>query len=352
MFKEVNDLVLWFTENKRQFPWREDPTPYAVWISEVMLQQTKASTVVPFFLRWMKNFPTLQHLAGASKEEVIKAWEGLGYYSRVRNLHKAAKQIMAEHQGEIPQEEKILQKLPGFGPYTTNAVLTFAFGKKAAPVDANVARVISRYFRIKESVAKEKTKKDIQRLALKFIPEENPRDAAEALIELGALICHKKPLCDACPLKAGCQAYKNQETLLFPVKPKKKPQKHLTRTVGVFLFHRELLLSRGKKGVMEDLWQFPYVEGASQETEQATQNLEKHFPLNLRYLAHLEEVSHSFTNFKVRLVPILYQIKQKTHIPGYVWQPIEKLKSLPFCSGHRNVLTQVIKFQMDGKKIF
>jgi len=172
---EIQALKRWFLEVQRDFPWREDPSPYRVWVSEVMLQQTRAEVVVPYFERWMARFPTVEVLAEAPLDEVIKLWEGLGYYSRARNLHQGAQQIVRDYGGKLPNSADKLKKIKGIGPYTVGAILSFAFHQKVPAVDGNVLRVMSRYQRIEEDIAKQKTVKMIGQRVAEILPEKEPR---------------------------------------------------------------------------------------------------------------------------------------------------------------------------------
>ena len=196
--KDIEALKAWFLKEKRDLPWRENASPYWVWVSEVMLQQTQVSVVVPYFIRWMKKFPTISALAAAQCEDVIKTWEGLGYYSRARNLHKGAQTIVSNYNGKLPKTRNELLAIKGLGLYTANAILAFAFKKKAAPVDGNVRRVLARYDGVYESIDKTKVQKEIQSRAEKLLPERQSYLISEALIELGALICKKKT--QLCPM--------------------------------------------------------------------------------------------------------------------------------------------------------
>jgi A/G-specific adenine glycosylase len=315
---QVESLREWFKENRRDFPWREKKTPYRVWISEVMLQQTVASVVVAYFERWMERFPTLEALAEAHIDEVIKHWEGLGYYSRARNLHKAAQIIHLEHGGVIPQEKELLERLPGFGPYTTGALLSFAFGKKAAAIDGNVRRVISRYFAL-ETVSGA----DVE----SFLPDVKPWEIMEALIELGATVCRPKPTCQLCPLQDGCLAYRDGRIADFPPKTKRPPITKIRRDVSVVLHNDEIFLKKGLKGeIMEGLYEFPYVP----------------LPLNMQKIVELPVVSHTFTRFHATLYPVLYRIETKVDIPGFEWVSFEKAKTYPFSSGHRRIFKELL----------
>jgi A/G-specific adenine glycosylase len=316
-------LKEWFLEEKRALPWRENPTPYRVWISEVMLQQTQASVVVGYFERWMQKFPTVHDLAKSSLAEVMKAWEGLGYYSRARYLHEAAVTIVKEFGGEIPSRREDLERLKGFGPYTIGAVLSFAFHQKAAAVDGNVKRVISRLFTIEEGI-EEKVEK--------FLPDEEPWVIMEALIELGAMVCQKRPKCQECPLQDQCLAFQKGVVEHFPVKNRKIKILELKREVAIIMHGSELLIRQEKVGkVMGGLYEFPYLE------EGETWD----FALKMNFCHELPLVKHSFTRYRATLYPKVWKALEKEGVKGYEWVSWEKIASLPFSSGHRRILKQL-----------
>lgn len=325
----MKELKEWFLKDQRDLPWRQDRTPYRVWISEVMLQQTQVSVVVPYFFRWMQKFPTLESLAQASEEEVIKLWEGLGYYSRARNLHKAARIILEKHGGMIPSNAEGLRALPGFGPYTVGAVLSFAFGQKAPAVDGNVVRVLSRYFASSVDCSK---KAHYEELTSSLLPEDDAWIIMEALIELGAQICQRKPKCLECPLLEGCMAYRQGRVLEFPL-PKKRPSTiQLKRQVAVIFVGQKILVRQEKeKKIMSGLYEFPY----SPDQEPLP------FQIPLKKVIDFSAVKQGFTRYDVTLFPSLYETEAEIAIPGYEWRFWETLKQLPFSSGHRRILEMV-----------
>lgn len=211
----------WFEKNKRDFPWRRNPSPYEVWVSEMMLQQTRASVVVAYYERWIRRFPDVHALAKASRDEVLKAWEGLGYYSRARNLHDGARKIIEEFNGRLPFEKEKLKAIKGLGPYTIGAILAFGFQKNEAAVDGNVMRVLSRYFLIEDDLRSSRTQKMIWNRAERIL-ERGTYKTSEALIELGATVCTaKKPVCVQCPLKRRCLAFAEGKQESLPNKSKK-----------------------------------------------------------------------------------------------------------------------------------
>lgn len=327
----------WFQRRKRDFPWRQNPTPYAVWISEVMLQQTRAAVVVPYFERWMQRFPTVESLASASLEEVIKMWEGLGYYSRARNLHAAAQYLVENHGGELPADPDALAKIKGLGPYTVGAILSFAFKRKIPAVDGNVLRVLARYFLVYEDLAKPKTTAKIRQLAEAVLPDEEPWVFNEALIELGATVCGRKPKCYECPLNASCGAYREGEEESLPYKSTKQVIEKLHRTVLIITNDQQLLIRKVPSGkVMSDLHEFPYFENSS--LQQSQKHVKKNWQMDIFLEQELPEVQHSFTRYQAYLQPFLFTVKTTQPIKDHIWMPFDQIGALPFSSGHRRIL--------------
>lgn len=332
---DIEKLRHWFFLNRRALPWRENPSPYEVWISEVMLQQTRVSVVVPYFNRWMHLFPTITSLGEANLEKVIKVWEGLGYYSRARSLHAGALYLTQHHGGELPSTAKDLQKVKGLGPYTIGAILSFAFKQKEAAVDGNVLRVLSRYDALEEPIDKLAVQKKLRDRCQALLPEKEPWIVMEALIELGALVCQKKPSCNLCPLKGSCQAFKDCKAGLLPLKSKREKTIHLHRVVAVIHSEKALLLKKGQKGkVMEGLAEFPYFDKGTRPEEA--------LGIPLEPLGPLPQVTHSFTKYKAFLYPHLYRAQER-EVEDYEWIPFDRIPSIPFSSGHRRILQTFLK---------
>jgi A/G-specific adenine glycosylase len=258
---EIEKLHLWFEENKREFPWREERTPYRVWVSEVMLQQTRASVVIPYFIRWMKLFPDIKSLAQASLSTVIKSWEGLGYYSRARRLHEGAKDIYHRFKGTLPSCPDQLRSIKGLGPYTIGAILNFGFHKKAPAIDGNVIRVLSRYFSIEENVGRASTKRLLEQKVNIWLENSAPWVTSEALIELGATICLPKPQCSICPIHSDCLGFSSGKASMLPIKTSSPEIIDLYRMVAVIESDGFFLVKKAEPGkVMADLYEFPYFE--------------------------------------------------------------------------------------------
>lgn len=335
MNKVQQKLKDWFLQEKRDFPWRRNPTPYKVWVSEVMLQQTRAGVVVNYFEKWMNRFPTIQALAEASIEDVIKTWEGLGYYSRARNLHAGAKCIIDHHKGIFPSDIKTLFSIKGIGPYTAGAILNFAFHQKALAIDGNVMRVTARLFSIKKNIHFVATQKIIGQYVSNFLPDQTSWILMEALIELGAKICKKKPLCFCCPLSQHCLAFQKGLEKELPITSKMQKAIVLHRYVPLIYYGKEYLVQyhRGKK-IMADLYEFPYF---SNEKE-----VKCFFPMELIHKGKLKKMTHAFTKYRAHLFPEILEAKEKKEIQGFLWIPLDRLIKLPFSSGHRKVLQQLI----------
>lgn len=333
-----NLLIEWFEVQKRSLPWRENPTPYRVWVSEVMLQQTRVSVVIAYFNRWMESFPDIKSLAEAPLESVIKMWEGLGYYSRARNLHEGAKQCMRLFKGELPSQERELSSIKGVGPYTVAALLNFAFRERKALVDGNVLRVMSRFFAIEESIDTPAVYKLIEGIIENFLPEDHFWVVSEALMELGALICVKEPKCTLCPLQVTCEAKRRGLESLLPLRKERKKIKLLTRIVAFVISEGKVALVKGIKGrVMADLYEFPYVE-VSNESE-GLELLKKRVEGD--YQGPLCKTKHTFTHHKASLFAHLFFTKKRDE--GWIWVDKDSLLELPFSSGHRRILENYLE---------
>lgn len=341
MILDTSSLHDWFKKNKRELPWRHHLDPYAIWISEVMLQQTQVATVIPYFARWMNIFPDVESLASASSESVIKIWEGLGYYSRARSLHEGAKYIMTHFGGKIPADKDQLKLIKGLGPYTIGAILSFAFHQKISAVDGNVMRVLTRYFKIEEDISKTATQKHLRILAESILPENESWITNEALIELGATICQRKALCTKCPLVNSCLSYKEGAIDRLPLNTKKTVIESLYRAVPVIQWKETFLVQKGEPGkIMSDLYQFPFFETLEKGIphDELQRMLQLEFGLATQIIHSLSEVKHAFTRYRVRLHPVLLSCSKGKQVDGYEWKTLKQLRSLAFSSGHRRIL--------------
>ena len=247
------DLINWFEKEQRDLPWRENKDPYRVWVSEIMLQQTRVDTVIPYFNRFVSWFPTLDDFAEADEEKILKAWEGLGYYSRVRNLHSAVKEVKESYNSVVPNQLEEISKLKGVGPYTAGAILSIAYGKAEPAVDGNVMRVLSRVLMLYEDIAKPKTRKTFEIAVRALISHENPSAFNQALMELGALICTPgTPACLLCPVQNNCLAFANGVQSELPIKIQKKKTRDVPIVAAVIVNEKEefLIHKRSAKGLL------------------------------------------------------------------------------------------------------
>lgn len=262
-------LLHWYDYNARILPWRSEPTPYHVWISEIMLQQTRVEAVKKYYDRWMEELPSVEDLAKVSEEKLMKLWEGLGYYNRARNLKAAAITVMEQFDGQIPGDYDKLLSLKGIGEYTAGAIASIAFGQAEPAVDGNVLRVFSRLLAEEREIGKQAVKKSLTREVKRVLPEDRAGDFNQALMDLGATIClpNGQPLCEKCPWESVCQAHKMQRETEFPVKAKKKERRIEKRAIFIIEIRdakgeeRILLHKRPEKGLLSGLWEFPNVEG-------------------------------------------------------------------------------------------
>nr|WP_240633270.1 A/G-specific adenine glycosylase [Paenibacillus montanisoli] len=259
------ELLNWYLANKRDLPWRKNRDPYRVWVSEIMLQQTRVDTVIPYYERFMEKFPTAAALAEAPEPEVLKLWEGLGYYSRARNLQAGAREVLALYGGIVPDDKDKVAALRGVGPYTTGAIMSIAFNRPEPAVDGNVMRVLSRYFCLEEDIAKPATRVGIEKLAGSLIPEGSAGDFNQGLMELGALVCTpKSPGCLTCPVMMHCEGRMAGKEHILPIKSKAKPPRPETRLAALITGSGEhegklLVRQRPETGLLAQMWELPHV---------------------------------------------------------------------------------------------
>lgn len=292
-----DELIRWYFRSQRDLPWRQDTDPYRVWISEIMLQQTRVEAVVDYFHRFMDRFPTVEALASAGEQEVLKAWEGLGYYSRARNLHRAAKEIADRYGGVFPDTLTKIQSLPGIGPYTAGAIASIAYDLPAPAVDGNVLRVMARLDRIETDVMLPATKKDITgRVRSMYIPgRANP--LTQGLMELGALICVPgTPRCGDCPVSEYCRAYQTGRQEDLPVRSPRQKQKISRLCAGLIRGEGGILIAqRPETGMLANLWEFPLVERDRSKKETIEAFGEK-YGIEIRSMEKAGHVRHVFTH--------------------------------------------------------
>lgn len=261
------ELCEWFIENHRKLPFRESKKPYSIWVSEIMAQQTRIDTMIPYYERWMQDYPTIEELSKAPIEKVLKSWEGLGYYNRARKLHEGANQVMKNYGGELPCDVQELEKIAGIGPYTAGAIASIAFNLKAPAVDGNVLRVASRLYELEDDISKPKTVKKVREIVAKWMENSNPSDFTQGLMELGALICTPTIIkCNECPLNHKCMSYAHHTQMLYPIKTKaKKSPEFSYKTLLVVNNHQILMSKDDSDGLMKDFYRLPQYENFDTE---------------------------------------------------------------------------------------
>ena len=302
----VESLLTWYRENARDLPWRKDITPYRVWISEIMLQQTRVEAVKPYFHRFLEAFPDVYALAEADETHLLKLWEGLGYYSRARNLQKAAIRVVTEYGGVFPSDYKELQKLPGIGSYTAGAIATIAFGIPAPAVDGNVLRVLSRIAGDSRDIMDPHTRKAAENALLQLCPAHSPGDFTQAMIELGATLCgpNTEPCCASCPLRPWCIAFREEQTQVLPVRSKKAARRVEHRTVLLLKEHdRYMIRRRPAKGLLAGLYELPNEQGELTREQAVAFARENSFqPLHIETLS---PATHIFTHVEWHMTAYL-----------------------------------------------
>lgn len=345
-------LLEWYHQNKRAMPWRNTTDPYKIWVSEIMLQQTRVDTVIPYYNRFLESFPTVTDLAAADQQDVLKLWEGLGYYSRGRNLHQAAKTVVEKFDGNIPSDPKKITSLKGIGPYTSAAILSIAFNKKFAVVDGNVLRVLTRFFGIENDIRSSKTKNEIQKIADSIIPESTPADFNQAIMELGATICKpRRPLCDQCPLSTECAAYNSAQTEKIPYKSPAKKIPHHHIGVGLIVNSKnELLIAlRPNEAMLGGLWEFPGGKKEDDESIKTTvkRELREELGVDVAVYDEFHQLKHAYSHFKITLHAYWCEITSGTPKPKsskeLKWVTLGEIDRFPFPKANKSLIERLQK---------
>jgi A/G-specific adenine glycosylase len=336
-------LIAWQRSHGRHdLPWQNTRDPYAIWVSEIMLQQTQVSAVIPYYQRFMTSFPDVATLAAAEEDQVLAHWSGLGYYSRARNLHAAAQKIMREFDGRFPQTPEDLETLPGIGRSTAAAIAVFAYGVRAAILDGNVKRVLTRHFGIEGWPSAPTVEKQLWSLAESLLPERYVEAYTQGLMDLGASLCARnRPNCGACPLKTDCVALREQRTETLPAaKPRKALPERQVAMLMILNGNDILLEKRESKGIWGGLWSFPEIET---ETDVRSSVLDR-FGLETASLATLPILTHTFTHFRLRITPQVVSIKPGSlmHLKaGMLWLDREDALGAALPTPVRKLLNQL-----------
>jgi len=327
----VPRLLKWFRAHGRTLPWRGPIDPYAVWVSEVMLQQTRVGTVIPYYRRWMRKFPSILSLAKSSEQEVLRTWEGLGYYRRARDLHKAAKIVINRFGGNLPGDPELLAELPGFGRYTVGAVSSIAFGKDLPAVDANQKRVFSRIYDIRQEVDSPAGDKLIWSLAAAFLPKGKSSEFNQAVMDFGSSIClPRNPDCDACPVRAWCQAYQNGTQNFRPVKKRRGKSPHYHQVTGVIEHHGKVLVKkRSEGGLLGGMWEFPGGRVSRMSSDTIKGAMKNSLGVKITSLAPLGTYRHAYTHVKVTVHAFRCKVDSIPNRDTTKWIRLSRLGDIP-----------------------
>lgn len=340
-------ILIWYALNKRDLPWRHTRNPYFIWVSEVMLQQTQVDTVIPYYNRFLSKFPTIEALAKASLQEVLKVWENMGYYGRARHLHAAAREIVNHRAGRIPWTWNELMRLPGIGAYTASAILSFAFDQRFPTVDGNARRVLCRLFSVQGQIDQSRTQREIHELAVTMIPPEDPASFNHGIMELGATICKPRgPSCTICPLQDLCMACEKGLQKQLPVRKRRGPVPHKDGTAAIIADERGrlLIVQRPNNGLLGGLWKFPGGIKRPQETFQQVLRrcVREEVGIGVRVKELVTSVDHAYTHFRITLHAFRCVTQngnpRATGCERYRWVRLDKLNALPFSKADRKVM--------------
>ena len=345
-------LAAWFERVRRPMPWRATRDPYRIWISEIMLQQTRVDQATPYYERFTEAFPTVDALAAADLDDVLRLWEGLGYYSRARNLHRAARLVVDEFDGVIPDTEEAIRRLPGVGPYTAAAVLSIAYGRPLAVLDGNVMRVLTRVFAIGDDVTSGRTRRHLQSLADALLDSEHPARFNEAIMELGATVCTpSNPSCASCPVRDACAALAEGEPERYPVSKKKKPVPHYDIAVGLIFDtdDRLLIAKRPEDAMLGGLWEFPggKAEPGESMIDACHRELREELGVKVVVGEPLARVDHAYSHFKITLHAFRCRITSGEPVHHAAqplrWVAVKDLNDYAFPRANRRVIEGLIE---------
>lgn len=350
----LQDLLLqWFAKNGRDLPWRRTYLPYHIWISEIMLQQTQMDRVVVYFNRWLEEFPDIASLTKAREQDVLRLWEGLGYYSRAKNIIKTADLLCRSHNCALPEDHGALLQLPGIGRYTAGAIMSLAFNLSHPIVDANVERLFSRLFNLTAPVKEKDTRSFIWQKATELIPEGKARFFNQALMELGALVClPRRPRCESCPLTPHCEAFSREVVNERPVADKGKEIIPITMVTGVLRHHGKLYIQkRLADDVWPNLWEFPggrLKEGETSE-EALIREYREETEFTIQIVKKIATIKHGFTKYRVTLYCYLCRLQHNDTKPvlhaaqEHRWANLEELDEFAFPAPHRRLINRLLE---------
>lgn len=359
MAAPFGDILLdWYQAHARDLPWRNTGDPYAIWVSEIMLQQTRVETVIPYYSRWLKKFPTINSLAQASQQEVLSTWEGLGYYSRARHLHQAAQIVASDFGGQLPQDTKQLVLLPGIGRYTAGAITSIAFGMGEPVLDGNIRRVLARHFDVQEPAGSSAGEKQLWQLAAENLPPGRAGEYNQALMDLGALICTPRdPTCEACPLSKSCKANQLGVQNQRPVKVSRPEIPHyLVSSAIIRRNQRVLIAQRPPRGLLGGLWEFP--GGKVEPGEDLVISLQREICEELGVEINIGSpfgiYQHAYTHFRVTLHAFLCELNGRRPRALFhtqiAWSSIANLPDYPMGKIDRQISNSLQGIEGSGRK--
>lgn len=346
------DLLSWWDAGHADAPWRKTRDPYAIWVAEIMLQQTQVATVIPYFERWIIRFPTVEDLAAAPLNEVLKMWEGLGYYSRARNLHAAAQTIVDDYGGRLPEDVAGLMKLKGVGRYTAGAIASIAFGRPVPVLDGNVFRVFSRLLDLKEDVTKTQTKNYLWHMAAELVPEFRAGDYNQALMELGQTVClPATPRCHLCPVNGRCLARAKGTQHERPVRPPRRKIPHYDVCAGVIWREdgRVLIAQRPLEGLLGGLWEFPggKLQAGESLADALRREINEELGIEIEVGRPLATIKHAYTHFRISLYA--YHARyvsgkpQNLEVANHAWVHLDDLDQYPFALTDKKIIKRLLE---------
>lgn len=343
-------ILNWYQSQKRDLPWRKTRNPYFIWVSEIMLQQTQVIKVIPYYERWISTFPTIEKLANSAERQVLKLWEGLGYYSRARNLHKAAKIVALEHGGKIPDSYDEILKLPGIGHYSAGAILSIAYSKHETVLDGNVIRVLARLFKLHENGTSGKSLFNLRQYAIKLLSENSPGEFNQAMMELGSEICSpKKPSCSICPAHNWCMGYRSGEQENYPPPKAKQSVKKIEVSAAVILKNRKVYIQqRPIKGLMGGLWEFPggKIEKNESQEKCLLREIREELGVDIEIQEKLMTIKHSYTKFRVTLHVFDCRLSsgriKATCCEQWKWVKLKDIADYPFPAANVKIVNYLV----------
>jgi len=352
-------LLHWYGHNQRQLPWRQVKDPYRIWASEIMLQQTQVNTVIAYYHRFLHRFPDIFALAAADLQDVLKCWEGLGYYSRARNFHRAAQTLVAENEGSIPKQWPAFRSLPGVGDYIAAAVLSIAFGLPYPVVDGNVKRLLARLFEVPVPANRSSSYKIFMNGASLLFDKSAPGIFNQAMMELGALVCKlRHPLCEACPVQKWCRARQHDTVDAHPVRDNIRPVPHYRMVIGVVIKGRHLLIvQRPLEQMLGGLWEFPGGRRLPEESAESAcaRNVRETVGLDVSVASRLTGIRHAYTHFRIAAEIFVCRYNggrvRRNGPIAHRWVGLRALERYPFPGSHHKFMPALMDFLGEGKNI-